>query len=87
MKTDGTPKSYDIYQYAKSMNFNISKDDIEKIFGTKNSAKALRNQFVHEMGPTHARMIRDAAKSLVPKMQKFIECRSSLIDYIKKITT
>ena len=87
LKTFGTPRATEIYQYAKLMDFNISKEDIYNIFCSKNpnSARALRNQFVQEMGPTHARMIRDEAKSLVPKMQRFIKCRSSLIEYIEKL--
>jgi len=85
LKTVGTPRATDIYRYAKLMGFDISKEDICNIFCSKNSAKALRNQFVHEMGPSHAKMIRDEAKSLVPKMQKFIKCRSSLIEYIEKL--
>ena len=79
-----TPNIDEIEAYSKQLGCKISIHDIGDIFSGSNlnSARYLRNQIVHEIGPSHAKQIVNEAWRLVPKMQRFIECRHAVVQYI-----
>ena len=52
---------------------NSSDRQIIASFKTPKSARLLRNQIVHDIGPTHAAQIQDQAQFLIAKMKRFLD--------------
>ncbi len=80
-----TPGAGDIRDYSQRLECNVRLSDINCIFDSKNkhSARKLRDIFVHEVGPSHAKQIVDHSPSLVPKMKNFLDSRGTVIQFIK----
>ena len=70
----------------KHFDYPVSQTDFELLFASKvskgspNSARILRNQIVHDIGPTHARQIEAAASHLVPVMRSFVGNYQVVVD-------
>ncbi len=85
-KGASTPTATAIYTYSQQLDCYVSRTEIDQIFNSNNnqSARRLRDQFVHEIGPTHAKDIVNRSRTLVPNMKKFLDCRAALI---KRLTS
>ena len=76
-----TPDTNSINNYSKQLGCKMIKNNIDCIFASnrQKSARWLRNQIAHEIGPSHAKQIVNEAPRLVPKMKKFLECRKDVV--------
>ena len=70
----------------KHFDYPISQTDFDLLFETKVltgptlPARILRNQIVHDIGPSHALQIEAAASQLVPVMKSFVENYEIVVD-------
>lgn len=69
-----TPSASDICQYVKKMGGSVNQNDVESIFDsrTPNSARVLRNNLFHEIGPSNAKKVMMHSSELLPKMKRFL---------------
>jgi len=82
-----TPSAEDIRKYSNQLGGKAAGADFDAIFDRKrkNSARSLRDKIIHEIGPSHAKQIVNAAPSLVPKMKKFLKYNDAVIQYLQKL--
>jgi hypothetical protein len=82
-----TPKPKEIKRYLACLGCQFPTGDVEAIFDPNDpsSARYLRNDFLHEVGPTHAKLLVKGAPHLVPKMRKFIDCIPDVTAHIEKM--
>lgn len=75
-----TPAASTIYSYSKQLGCDMTKTEIDQIFDFYNnqSARKLRDRFVHEIGPSHANDIVKRSITLVPIMKRFLNSRIAL---------
>ena len=78
-----TPNSEKIYSCLCQLGFEFAEGKTDEIFGENpRSARTLRNQFVHKLGPTHAQLLVQEAPHLVPTMSQFVDCRGAIANFL-----
>ncbi len=84
----GTPSASKICSYLQQLNCTFQEENINSIFDKdkKYSARWLRNNIVHEIGPSHAKQIVEHSRNLVQKMKLFLRYRKSVVQYLEKIS-
>lgn len=80
-----TPGAADIYKYSQQLNCHVKQSDIDWIFDREksHSARKLRDNLIHEIGPSHAKQIMAHSQNLVPRMRAFLECRGIVVQYLQ----
>jgi hypothetical protein len=78
-------RSSNVMKACASLRSGILKDEIELIFrNDKDTACRLRNQLIHDIGPTHVVQIIQNAARLNNVMKKFIQAgRKAIIDHLQ----
>lgn len=74
-----------IIQACKHFGFAIDDTAIHTIFDTRPavSARTLRNDFFHDMGPSHLHQIQVNCAKMIPHMKKFLGCIKVVEEWIK----